>query len=193
MPVHGHSPLVFKWRRFKLRKRTNKLLVADILCLIGILIIIVPLAEIKARDVCLKEKPEDCYIWLQFSAEQLKKLKARKIQRKAKESNISKELEDSLLGTDSATSETSGLNIQSSTPSTSTSDPLQLILAKLESMQGRISSLERSATNVKSTTNSAVSSEIHTAEAVNVEDQDGVQDHFHGRHNRMEKEELESG
>ena len=126
----------------------------------------------KGDDLCVQEKPEDCYICLQFSSEQLKKLKARKTQRKAKESNISKELEDSLVGTGSATSEASGSNIQSST--SSTSDPLQLILAKLESMQGRISSLEKSATNVKSTANSAVSSEIHTAEAVNVVDQEGV-------------------
>ena len=148
----------------------------------------------KGDDVCVKEKPEDCYIYLQFSSEQLKKLKARKIQRKAKENNnISKELEDSLLGTDSVSSETSGSNIQSST-SNSSSDPLQLILAKLESMQGRISSLERSATNVKSTTTSAVSSEIHTAEAVNAEEQDGVQDRFHGRHHtRTDEEELETG
>ena len=103
-------------------------------------------------------------------------------------------MEDSLLGTDSATSEMSGSNIQSSTASTSVSDPLQLILAKLESMQGRISSLERSATNVKSTTNSAVSSDIHIAEAVNVEDQDGVRDSFRGHHHiRMDEEELETG
>ena len=143
----------------------------------------------------MKEKPEDCYICLQFSSEQLKKLKARKIQRKAKENNnISKELEDSLLGTDSVSSETSASNIQSSSLSNSSSDPLQLILAKLESMQGRISSLERSSSTVKSTTNSAVSSEIHTAEAVNVDEQDGARDRFCSRqHTRTDEEELETG
>ena len=148
----------------------------------------------KGDDVCVKEKPEDCYICLQFSSEQLKKLKARKIQRKAKENNsIFKELEDSLLGTDSVSSETSTSNIQSSS-SNSSSDPLQLILAKLESMQGRISSLENSAVNTKSTTNSAVSSEVHTAEAVNVEEQDGSRERFRSRlHTRADEEELETG
>ena len=147
----------------------------------------------KGDDVCVKEKPEDCYICLQFSSEQLNKLKARKIQTKAKENNnISKELEDSLLGTDSVSSETSVSNIQSS--SNSSSDPLQLILAKLESMQGRISSLERSSSTVKSTTYSAVSSEIHTAEAVNVDEQDGARDRFLSRqHTRTDEEELETG
>ena len=116
-------------------------------------------------------------------------MKARKIQRKAKE-NISKELENSLLGTDSVSSETSASNIQSSS---SSSYPLQLILAKLESMQGRIS-LERSSSTVKSTTNTAISSEIHTAEAVNVEEQDGARDRFRSRqHTRTDEEELETG
>ena len=146
-------------------------------------------------DVCVKEKPEDCYICLLFSSEQLKNMKARKIQRKAKENmNISKELEDSLLGTDSVSSETSASNIQSSSTSNSSSDPLQLIVAKLESMQGRISSLVRSSFTVKSTTNSAVSSEIHTAEAINVEEQDGVRERLQvRRHTRINEEDLESG
>ena len=94
----------------------------------------------KGDDICVKEKPEDCYICLQFSSDQLKKLKVRKNQRKVKEGNTSIELENSLLGTDSTTSEASSSNVQSS--SSSTFDPLQLILAKLESMQGRISTLE---------------------------------------------------
>ena len=141
----------------------------------------------KGDDVCEKEKPEDCYICLQFSSEQLKKLKARKIQRTAKEnSNISKELKDSVLGTDSVSSETSASNIQSSSSSNSSSDPLQLILAKLESRQGRISSLERSSSTVKSTTNSAVS--------CNVEEQDGARDRFRSHHHtRTDEEELETG
>ena len=148
----------------------------------------------KGDDVCVKEKPEDCYICLLFSSEQLNKLKARKIHREAKENNsISKELEDSLLGTDSVSSETSTSNIQSSS-SNSSSDPLQLILAKLKSMQGCITSLENSAVNTKSTTNSAVSSEVHTAEAVNVEEQDGSRERFRSHlHTRADEEELETG
>ena len=47
---------------------------------------------------------------------------------------------------------------------------------------------------MKSTTNSAVSSEIHTAEAVNVEEQDGARDRFRSRqHTRTGEEELETG
>ena len=124
-------------------------------------------------------------------------MKARKIQRNVKENvNISKELEDSLLGTDSVSSETSTCNIQASSSSNSSSDPLQLILAKLESMQGPISSLERSSSSVKptTTTNSAVSSEIHTAEAVNVQEQDRVGDRFRSRHHtRTDEKEVETG
>ena len=61
-------------------------------------------------------------------------------------------------------------------------------------MQGRISSLENSAVNTKFTTNSAVSSEVHTAKAVNVEEQDGSQKRFRGRlHTRADEEELETG
>ena len=42
--------------------------------------------------------------------------------------------------------------------------------------------------------NSAVSSEIHTAEAVSVEEQDGVTDRFRSRHHtRTDEEELETG
>ena len=40
-----------KWQRFKLRKEINMLLLADILYLISILIITIPLAEIRAREM----------------------------------------------------------------------------------------------------------------------------------------------
>ena len=53
----------------------------------------------------------------------------------------------------------------SATSSTS-SDPLQAILAKLESMQGRTSSLEKSLCTTTTMANSAVSSEVNIAEAV---------------------------
>ena len=43
--------VILKWWRFKLKKEINRLLVVDILCLIGILTIIVPLVEIKAREM----------------------------------------------------------------------------------------------------------------------------------------------
>ena len=52
----------------------------------------------KGDDVCVVKKQEDCYICLQFTPEQEKKLKAKKVQRKIKEGSRSKELEDSLLG-----------------------------------------------------------------------------------------------
>ena len=58
----------------------------------------------KGDDVCVVEKQEDCYICLQFTPEQVKKLKAKKVQRKIKEGSISKGLEDSLLGVDSSNS-----------------------------------------------------------------------------------------
>ena len=98
----------------------------------------------KGDDVCVKEKPEDCYICLQFSAEQMKKLKPRKSSKKSKEETVSKEVEDSLLGveTTSGSVAASSASIGSATPQVS-SDPLQQILAKLESMQGRIYSLEK--------------------------------------------------
>ena len=61
-------------------------------------------------------------------------------------------------------------------------------------MQGRISSPERSVSNTKSTTNSTVTSEIRTAEAVNLDDQDRDRDHFCGCHqSRIEEEEHEAG
>ena len=54
----------------------------------------------KGDDVCVVEKQEDCYICLQFTLDQVKKLKAKKVLRKIKEGSMPKELEDSLLGVD---------------------------------------------------------------------------------------------
>ena len=48
----------------------------------------------KGNDICVKENPEDCYRCLQFWSDQIKKLNARKVERKAKEGSISKELVD---------------------------------------------------------------------------------------------------
>ena len=42
----------------------------------------------KGDDVCVVEKQEDCYICFQFTPEQLKKLKAKKVQRKIQEGSI---------------------------------------------------------------------------------------------------------
>ena len=47
----------------------------------------------KGDDVCVTSKEEDCYICLQFSSEQRKKLKAKKAYQLK---DISKDLEDSL-------------------------------------------------------------------------------------------------
>ena len=49
----------------------------------------------KGDDVCVIEKQENCYICLQYTPDQVKKLKAKKVQRMIKEGSISKELEDS--------------------------------------------------------------------------------------------------
>ena len=88
-------------------------------------------------------------------AEQRKKLKAKKGYKKKNNSkeSISKEVEDSLLGTDdvqpspvTAVKETSASNLpstsNSSSVSNSSSDSLQLILVRLEAMQGRLQVLE---------------------------------------------------
>ena len=122
----------------------------------------------KGDDDCVVEKQEDCYICLQFTPEQVKKMKAKKVQHKIKEVSISKELEDSLLGVDSSnfTSTTSSTtNLSVSVASAPSSDASQLILAKLDSMQGRLSSLEKmSVSSTSKHTSSATSKEAVTAE-----------------------------
>ena len=109
----------------------------------------------KGDDVCVTSKEEDCFVCLQFTAEQRKKLKAKKAYEKKKISKeaISKEVEDSLLGVDdiqpsqaSANKEKSSNVPSTSNSSSSSNDPLQLILAHLEAMQGRIQVLETKST-----------------------------------------------
>ena len=109
----------------------------------------------KGDDVCVTSKEEDCFVCLQFTAEQRKKLKAKKAYEKKKISKeaISKEVEDSLLGVDdiqpsqaSANKEKSSNVPSTSNSSSSSNDPLQLILARLEAMQGRLQVLETKST-----------------------------------------------
>ena len=104
----------------------------------------------KGDDVCVTSKEEDCFVCL-LTAEQRKKLKAKMTYKKKNSSkeSISKDVEDSLLGTDdiqpssvaATTKEKSASNYpstmsNSTSVSNSSSDPLQLILARLEAMQG---------------------------------------------------------
>ena len=109
----------------------------------------------KGDDVCVTSKEEDCFVCLQFTADQKKKLQARKAYEKKKSTKetISKEVEDSLLGSEdiqpsqATTSKEKSSNLPStSSSSTVTNDPLQLILARLEAMQGRIQVLETKTT-----------------------------------------------
>ena len=106
----------------------------------------------KGDDVCVTSKEEDCYICLQFSSDQKKKLKAKKAYQLKMAKDISKDLEDSLLGSDDppsatpASSATTSASIEKST----TVDPLQMILQKLDSMQGRLVALEKGSTSVSS-------------------------------------------
>ena len=53
----------------------------------------------KGDDVCVTLKEEECFICLQFTPEQKKRLKAKKVYEKKKSSkeSISKEVEDSLV------------------------------------------------------------------------------------------------
>ena len=99
----------------------------------------------KGDDVCVTEKQENCYICLQFTPDQVKKLKAKKVQCKIKEGSISNELEGSLLGVDSSNNSAASTSAGNSTSSSASpsSDALQLILSKLENMQGRLVLLER--------------------------------------------------
>ena len=116
----------------------------------------------KGDDVCVTSKEEDCYICLQFSSEQKKKLKAKKAYQLKKAKEVSKDLEDSLLGSDDPPSSTPATNASSaSTEKSSSVDPLQLILQRLDSMQGRLVALEKGSTSVSS-------SEVNMTEATPV-------------------------
>ena len=154
----------------------------------------------KGDDVCVIEKQEDCYICLQFTPEQVKKLKAKKVQCKIKEGSISKELEDSLLGVDfsnSSSTSSSAANSSVSVVQPPSSDALQLILAKLDNMQGRLSSLEKASVPTSSTstfTSSASSKEVVTAELSS--DQEGdwdlVRDRHSSRYLQTEEDDFSS-
>ena len=111
----------------------------------------------KGDDVCVTSKEEDCFVCLQFTSELRKKLKAKKsyVKKKSSKESISKEVEDSLLGTYdiqlSSVTATPNEKSASSLPSTmstsfsvsnSSTVPLQLILVCLEAQQGRLPVLE---------------------------------------------------
>ena len=91
--------------------------------------------------MCVKVKEEDCFICLQFSEDQRRKL-AHKSKRKEKStpSVVSKEIEDALLGVECHPSSVSS-NPQPTTEENA-SDPLQVILRRLDDMQGQITSLK---------------------------------------------------
>ena len=92
----------------------------------------------------------------------------------------------SLLGVDSsnsASTSSSAANPSFSVASTPSSDALQLIMAKLDNMQGRLSSLEKASVSTTSTstfTSSASSKEVVTAEFSS--DQEGDRDLLRYRH-----------
>ena len=116
----------------------------------------------KGDDVCVTSKEEDCYICLQFSSDQKKKLKAKKAYQLKKAKDISKDLEDSLLCSDDPPSATPASSATtSSIEKSSTVDPLQRILQRLDSMQGRLVALEKGSTSVSSI-------EVNVAEATPV-------------------------
>ena len=79
----------------------------------------------KGDDVCVTSKEEDCYICLQFSSEQKKKLKAKKAYQLKKAKEVSKDLEDSLLGSDDPPSSTPATN-SSSDPNAMAVDALNI-------------------------------------------------------------------
>ena len=106
----------------------------------------------KGDDVCVTSKEEDCYICLQFSSDQKKKLKAKKEYQLKKSKEISK---DYLLGPEELPSTTPASTSATSSVTTllsdkSSSDPLLLIVERLDSMQGRLSALEKGSTSVSS-------------------------------------------
>ena len=92
----------------------------------------------------------------------------------------------------SATSSSSAANSSVSATSAPSSDALQLILAKFDSMQGRLCSLEKASVASTSTskyTSSATSKEAVTADFAS--DQEGDRDRLRDRHGsrRLETEE----
>ena len=147
----------------------------------------------KGGDVCVVEKQEDCCICLQFTPDQLKKLKAKKVRRKIKEGSISKELENSLLGVESSNSSSASNSAPNSSASVSpSSDALQLILAKLDNMQGRISSLVKASILSTSTTSSATSKEAVMAEFTSDHEGDRHRDRHSTRRFNSEEDDTAS-
>ena len=95
----------------------------------------------RGSDVCVKSKEEDCFICLQFSEEQKRKLAHRtKRKEKSTPSVVSQEIEDALLGVECHQSSVSS----NSRPTTeeNTSDLLQAILKRLDDMQGQLTALK---------------------------------------------------
>ena len=93
----------------------------------------------KGQDVCVTSKEEDCFNCLQFTSEQKKKLRS-KSKKKPKDTVVSKEVEDYLLGQESDPHRS---------PTAEKSQPvaeesLLKILQRLEDMQSQITSLKAS-------------------------------------------------
>ena len=93
----------------------------------------------EGQDVCVTLKEEDCFNCLQFTSEQKKKLRS-KLKKKPKDTVVSKEVEDSLLGQESDPHRS---------PTAEKSQPvaeesLLKILQRLEHMQSQITSLKAS-------------------------------------------------
>ena len=95
----------------------------------------------RGYDVCVKSKQEDCFICLQFSEDQKRKL-VHKNKRKEKStpSVVSQEVEDALLGVECHQSSVSTNPLP--TTEGNTTDPLQTILQRLDDMQGQSTALK---------------------------------------------------
>ena len=95
----------------------------------------------RGSEVCVKSKEEDCFMCLQFSEEQKRKL-AHKTKRKEKStpSVVSQEIEEALLGLECHQSSVS--TNPRPTTEVNTSDPLQAILQRLDDMQGQLTALK---------------------------------------------------
>ena len=95
----------------------------------------------RGSDVCVKSKEEDCFICLQFSEEQKRKLAHRaKRKEKSTPSVVSQEIEDALLEVECHQSSVSA-NPRPTTE-VNTSDPLHTILKRLDAMQGQLTALK---------------------------------------------------
>ena len=112
----------------------------------------------RGTDMCVKAKEEDCFICLQFSKDQRRKL-AHKSKRKEKStpSVVSKEIEDALLEQECHPSSVQS-NLQSTTDENA-SNPLQAMLRRLDDTQGQITSLKNKNSEV-----SASIASVHSEE-----------------------------